>query len=67
MTLGEATGALLAAYIDGKDLDAPRFIPIRRRIMATIPIECRYVTRDHKLAYMTIIQAVMDKINREGE
>ena len=60
MTLGEAAGILLAAYIDQKPLD-PR---TRRAVLERVPAEWRYVEesepRKGTLAYLPMIQAILD-------
>lgn len=65
MTLGEAAGGLLAAYIDQVDLDSPDYMMRRREILAAIPAECWFVDRTHKIAYLVTIQAIIDKVEED--
>ena len=59
LTLGEAAGKLLANYID----KTPITLAERRNVLMAIPAECRFINKNHELATITIIQAVLDYAN----
>ena len=64
MTIGEAAGIMLQHYIDQKDLDPA----IRRDVLSAIPPECRFVVAEtHQLAYLEMIQAVIDKVQQDWQ
>ena len=59
MTLGEAAGVLLAAYVDQKPLDPM----VRRNVLSAMPAECRFVSDTHEIAVLATIQAVLDYVD----
>ena len=64
MTAAEAAGILLRYYIEQKELDPA----LRREVIAAIPPECRFVvhgTRAGQLAYLEIIQAILDQVQEK--
>lgn len=57
MTLGEAVGLLVAAYIDKRSISLEE----RRAILKILPFECRYIENgSHEILALVTLQAVMD-------
>lgn len=56
MTIGQAAGELLAAYIDDTKIDFLR----RREIMLTLPPECRFIDPEGRIQNLSTIQAIFD-------
>lgn len=56
LTLEEAAGKLLTAYLS----EIPLIGQERRDVLKAIPAECRFMRNSGELAYMTMIEAIMD-------